>query len=1051
MSKREARETFLRLAAVGDASHDFQGSRAKAKEESDSGITAAIFNYIFGKKKYKDIGTPKIPLKDEDDKIYSEAEILNLLYTFLEEGGKGTDEVKKFREMFLKKGANPGEEHVVGTFSRWNGDETPVQITALQLATKDAKDKYVWTRDVEGIYSFLNPHGADNIAFTIDATNFPFYDPFLETFQDPGGSQKKVYYVQTRESINDAALKVILDYPKKLLKTGKEPVVKVETKEDIFPGAVVYPATDVKKGLDKASDLECFFSNYSLSLSPITEVKGIASTTLTFSEKEDIQEKVQLFKTKTEDSHPNSVPTLAQKIKGLLGKLFTGSAATKASSIPEKDRKGYHITLQQKRSGDWLQALSCLQPERFGLAPSTRIMLVTLDKICLAYALFMGVDAVMTYVDVEKREYWLIRFHKMLGTTQKSEFEKLVDKVKELPEAKFQIGGVEYGYEALKKEYLGAWDARDKELAGEFGKTLAEFQTAVDAAKKSGDSKLFPVNEYVRKVVDAALTYALFLTLFPEVQRGAEYSELEALKRETESESPSKKRGQIEKVTKLMAEYKSNYGILKQFSLSLSKADGAIGRDLSKSIIDFMNMTLKLKGGMEKAHIQGMKSIYKVVERLSVYDAKLFKDDNEGANGMGVFLFLKGGLKEASSRQMFRVFAEARDLLDARSKQKYDAFLDTAKLLMEVSNELPSDTEVTNKSLVETLQAVNGAELVQDVTVGPTENVEMERVSPKGEEEEDSFFISDYGAALVVLASRFQADLYGEAEAAILLRASKGGGSATRKKKRSRSRSVSRSRSRSLKTPTPTMVKFEHNPLVTIYFFLREMANRLTYEEDPIAIKTYILLSKQLFNYLIALNIGLTEPINKKKIYNYAYGVEAYLLEAYEHTELFSGNVSVLCELCHTIARSFYGVRSDINLKNQKKYLSQGNVSLAIGDRIETLTKTINIKKFVKRTLEYMKNIPELIERFDALYGGDVIMEGENGEGVESEKEVVKTPSPKRVKPSLKPTARPHSKTQRVGASKIRPKATKGATKRVPKPSAISRMVATGNTEMRMP
>lgn len=72
---------------------------------------------------------------------------------------------------------------------------------------------------------------------------------------------------------------------------------------------------------------------------------------------------------------------------------------------------------QCKRSGDWLQALSCLDRGRMygnskGIIKSIKgdITLVTHDRILLAYALFIGVDVIYTSYTPAEKEHALIYF-----------------------------------------------------------------------------------------------------------------------------------------------------------------------------------------------------------------------------------------------------------------------------------------------------------------------------------------------------------------------------------------------------------------------------------------------------------------------------------------------------------------------------------------------------------------------------------------------------------------------------------------------------------------
>ena len=155
--------------------------------------------------------------------------------------------------------------------------------------------------------------------------------------------------------------------------------------------------------IEGLTELECFFSNYNIILGPVEEKKGIPALTLSITDKQ-LTHQVQVVRHNKENAHPNSVPFLSKFIDSIKA-FLTGSGN-------KKEKTMYNFALQQKRSGDWLQALALLNPERFGLPSDDRITLITLDKICVAYALFAGIDVIFTYFDNSTKKYWFIRFHK---------------------------------------------------------------------------------------------------------------------------------------------------------------------------------------------------------------------------------------------------------------------------------------------------------------------------------------------------------------------------------------------------------------------------------------------------------------------------------------------------------------------------------------------------------------------------------------------------------------------------------------------------------------
>ena len=87
---------------------------------------------------------------------------------------------------------------------------------------------------------------------------------------------------------------------------------------------------------------------------------------------------------------------------------------------------------QCKRSGDWLQALSCLDRGRMygdskGVIKSIKgdITLVTHDRILLAYALFIGIDVIFTSFTPAEKEHALIYFRNESSPNRQSPEERV--------------------------------------------------------------------------------------------------------------------------------------------------------------------------------------------------------------------------------------------------------------------------------------------------------------------------------------------------------------------------------------------------------------------------------------------------------------------------------------------------------------------------------------------------------------------------------------------------------------------------------------------------
>jgi hypothetical protein len=983
-AKKDIYKLFLRIAAVADASHDFQGGRA--------GGGGSIFDKIF--KVYKDIGAPGGTTTKENE-ILSESQVMNLLLRYFGADTKKSGEAKAFKTAFLK-GTRESPETVIGTYSRWNEDPYPFTVTSLLVASKDGAGKYNWTRDASQLHAFMNPNEADEVAFTIDAADVPFYDLFVEEeLVGEGGSPKKIYYLNTREGISDAASKRVLAPPKP--KKGEEPkrmAVDVITKEDTGQADIVYGAFDTARAAAGGiSELESFFSDYSLNLSPIgLSAAGIPSTILSFIG-QGVEERIQLLRTNTEDSHPNSVPALSSRIKGFLSRLF-GSRA--APAPPPADRTKYHISLQQKRSGDWLQVLSCLQPERFGLKPSTRVTLVTLDKVCMAYALFMGVDVILTYKD-EKKNKWLVRFNRSSAAAA-SELELFVKSAKALPASTIPVGEATREYDELKTMYTGLWDKKEDELE-------KAVYAAIDAAG--------PVDGDVKKILKHAMDLAVFRTLCPTMQKikaGKEVNILEEYQKERGLAAGLSTAREAYKI------YRQNYIILAAAMKRVAAAGGALDAGL-KAYIASMQI---LKGGGEAGRAAA--DTYDLISRLKIVDGFLFRKGNAGVNGIGIFSYLNTGLKRGVISDIIEAMDSLSDAVpDVPKRERFKELVATARLLVGESAEGPSVAAVPNEVLVGAMEesvtgnsdipfgpmmpmmpmvavAEGGARikyaqkvkrktyrisLAKGVNLAAAGTLSKSRsprtpggtsrsrsVSAKSKEADESYWtdrvhISDYGAALSILAARFQNDLRTEAKGGLNLRTqafeSRGadinmaGGarlhrrhpllgmfkkpnklldthrpSVTLIKQKAKMGVIKRSAPRhTIHVPEPKMGgKFQHNPLATLYIFMKELSYRLTFETDENVIETYQNLLTTIKGVIISLNVEGISILRVLELYVY----ELRLLQG-TAAPASKDDKAIAARLGQDILTSYYGIVSAPNINEQEGYfvgLSRMGPSFAI-------------------------------------------------------------------------------------------------------------------------
>ena len=154
-----------------------------------------------------------------------------------------------------------------------------------------------------------------------------------------------------------------------------------------------------------------FFSNYDFTLLPIEQIitksKGAKSekliSTLNIS-LEDGKNK-QLVDTIEDSKSENSIATVLGYLRKIIKNLLTMTTSNETKRIAQFN---FNSKCQQKRSGDWFQALCCLDArnrnftqilpdnkrQSFKLKADCPVYFVTHDQIAVAYALLNGVNVI---------------------------------------------------------------------------------------------------------------------------------------------------------------------------------------------------------------------------------------------------------------------------------------------------------------------------------------------------------------------------------------------------------------------------------------------------------------------------------------------------------------------------------------------------------------------------------------------------------------------------------------------------------------------------------
>lgn len=340
-------ETMANIAA-SDSAHDF----------------GTLFTNKF--KTFKQIGTNTIPTKTID-----EYGVLDTLIHFQKDSSPLSEQ---YKQKFLI-GVNSG------TIEKIFSNSEPIQWKSKKIFSKKKNQdrNETWNLTAPEMYDWLNVDGSNSIACVIDATNIPFYDIFLLDSKQgtTDNKQRIIYNILSRETMNDPASKTRLAQ----YSTRNIPIVDID---DSQGQTVLYPVLDSSKPLDFN---KCFVSTSNISLSRVTNTHP-KTMTVQYS---NPNVKSILVNLSSSVDRSNSIATIKSNTKN----LFKPS-----TTLTQQEEFEYYTALQQKRGGDWLQILSAMDTKRYiGIPSNTNIFIVTHDRICLAYALIMGVNVVFTQLN----------------------------------------------------------------------------------------------------------------------------------------------------------------------------------------------------------------------------------------------------------------------------------------------------------------------------------------------------------------------------------------------------------------------------------------------------------------------------------------------------------------------------------------------------------------------------------------------------------------------------------------------------------------------------
>ena len=271
------------------------------------------------------------------------------------------------------------------------------QVLGFGLAGKEI------TADI--FFNKLGLNSFENIAIVVDAASIGLFE-ILKTGPQIG---KNVYYIFGPEVVNDPATKKTPDSSvfynsgsKKYSNDG----VKLFSCVPIQKNNAIkfnYNFNPIQSSLMSTPYLNQFYTKYNFVLSDIKE--NIQGKSREFITNLDIKGNGSEINTLPNSKSKNDITYLESIIQKFLS-LFS----SRPSGLTSDKKFLISSSLQQKRSGDWLQVLLCaaikdkirefklFNSNNENIVPSLQeVFLVTHDRIALAFALLNGINCIFTH------------------------------------------------------------------------------------------------------------------------------------------------------------------------------------------------------------------------------------------------------------------------------------------------------------------------------------------------------------------------------------------------------------------------------------------------------------------------------------------------------------------------------------------------------------------------------------------------------------------------------------------------------------------------------
>jgi len=263
-------------------------------------------------------------------------------------------------------------------------------LTTMNIEYNDEKR----TENAEKLFNFLrgSDESVTEVCLIVDATTGDFQKILLARPVNPStkseGEKKKIYYIVNRETISDPAGKPNESDSNFKEKANKDRDVQIKIALDVSEDKVLYPKWGTQaQRLDFHND---FFSNFDIELTPVKYGES-KSVMLTFSGKD--YSDTSVIETSAAGKLTNSINAVKKILTKMYNNItkFTPKVKGKAKADTVDDNNSindYFVTLQKKRSGDALTALSYFDTSRIYNSEGTNFTFKEKKRFVLSHDTF---------------------------------------------------------------------------------------------------------------------------------------------------------------------------------------------------------------------------------------------------------------------------------------------------------------------------------------------------------------------------------------------------------------------------------------------------------------------------------------------------------------------------------------------------------------------------------------------------------------------------------------------------------------------------------------